>query len=96
MDNLFFSAHKGERIRELIESTGCELLYLSACLLARLQPHRRGLLEGKRPFLCAEGAQARSRKALVEAIGKALATLTARDARGFLEHCGYRTLAQSF
>ena len=26
MDNL--SAHKGERVRELVESTGCELLYL--------------------------------------------------------------------
>jgi transposase len=26
MDNL--SAHKGERIRELVESRGCELLYL--------------------------------------------------------------------
>ena len=32
MDNL--SAHKGERVRELVESTGCELL-LSAALLAR-------------------------------------------------------------
>ena len=28
MDNLW--AHKGERIRELIESTSCELLYLPA------------------------------------------------------------------
>ena len=26
MDNL--SAHKGERVRELVESAGCELLYL--------------------------------------------------------------------
>jgi transposase len=26
MDNL--SAHKGERVRELVESTGCKLLYL--------------------------------------------------------------------
>src|SRR3712207_2153533 len=29
MDNL--SAHKGERIRQLIEERGCELIYLPAC-----------------------------------------------------------------
>jgi transposase len=29
MDNL--SAHKGERVRELIEGRGCELIYLPSC-----------------------------------------------------------------
>jgi transposase len=29
MDNLF-SAHKGERIKGMIEGRGCQLLYLSA------------------------------------------------------------------
>ena len=39
--------------------------------------------------------RARSRGALVEAIiGKALDAVSARDAEGFFEHCGYRTLTQ--
>jgi len=90
MDNL--SAHKGERIRELIESTGCELLYLP--------PYSPDFNPIEEAFSKVKGllrkAQARSRKALVEAIGKALDTVTARDARGFLEHCGYRALGQPF
>ena len=44
MDNL--SAHKGQRLRDLIEGEGCKLLYLPA-LLARLQPHRASLLQAK-------------------------------------------------
>jgi transposase len=35
-------------------------------------------------------AEARHRGALVEATGRALSAVTARDARGFFEHCGYR------
>jgi transposase len=38
---------------------------------------------------------ARSREALVEAMGKALDAITSRDARGFFEHCGYRLLGQT-
>jgi hypothetical protein len=34
-------------------------------------------------------AEARSRAALVDAIGRALSAMTTRDARGFFEHCGY-------
>jgi transposase len=34
-------------------------------------------------------AEARTRETLVEAIGRALSTITARDTRGFFEHCGY-------
>jgi hypothetical protein len=39
-------------------------------------------------------AEARSRAALVEAIGRALSAITARDARGFFEHCSYRASVQ--
>ena len=35
--------------------------------------------------------KARTRGALVEAIGEALDADTAKDARGFFAHCGYRT-----
>ena len=34
-------------------------------------------------------AQARTREALIEALGLATSTVTARDARGFFEHGGY-------
>jgi transposase len=37
---------------------------------------------------------ARTREALVETIGKALDTVTAKDAYGFFVHCGYRMLVQ--
>jgi transposase len=90
MDKL--SAHKGERVRELIESVGCELLYLP--------PYSPDFSPIEEAFSKVKGlmrkAEARSRKALVEAMGKALDAVTARDARGFFEHCGYRALGQPF
>jgi transposase len=39
-------------------------------------------------------AEARTREALIEAMGRALETVTASDARGFFEHRGYCPLAQ--
>ena len=90
MDNL--SAHKGERIRELLESTGCELLYLPP-----YSPDFSPIEEAFSKVKCLLGkAEARSREALVEAMGKALDAVTARDARGFFEHCGYRASGQLF
>ena len=90
MDNL--SAHKGERVRELVESAGCELLYLP--------PYSPDFSPIEEAFSKVKGllrkAQARSRKALVEAMGKALDAITARDARGFFEHCGYHAPGQLF
>jgi transposase len=89
MDNL--SAHKGERIKELIEGQGCQLLYLPA-----YSPDFNPIEEA---FSKIKGlvrkAEARTREALVEAIGKALSAVTSRDARGFFEHCGYRMPVQS-
>jgi transposase len=90
MDNL--SAHKGGRVRELVESAGCELLYLP--------PYSPDLSPIEEAFSKVKGllrkAQARSREALVEAMGMALDAVTARDARGFFEHCGYCTPGQPF
>ena len=34
--------------------------------------------------------KARSRKALIEAIDRALDAITSRDKSGFFEHCGYQ------
>jgi len=89
MDNL--SAHKGERVRELVESMGCKLLYLP--------PYSPDLNPIEEAFSKIKGilrkAEARSREALVEAMGRALDAITLQDARGFFEHCGYRAPGQS-
>jgi transposase len=89
MDNL--SAHKGARVRELIEERGCELLYLP--------PYSPDLSSIEEAFSKIKGiqrkkAEARSREALVEAMGRVLDAITPRDAKGFFEHCGYRLLVQ--
>jgi transposase len=88
MDNL--SAHKGERVRELIEERGCELLYLPA-YSPDLNPIEEAFSKIKGLL---RKAEARSRDALVEAMGQAISTVTATDAQGFLEHRGYGLLAQ--
>jgi hypothetical protein len=41
-------------------------------------------------------AEARTREALLEAMGTAISMLTAQDARGFFEHCAYRVVDQPF
>lgn len=88
MDNL--SAHKGERIRKLIEERGCELLYLPP-YSPDLNPIEEAFSKVKR-LLRVIGA--RTKEALVEAIGKALDVVGTRDARGFFAHCGYGGLEQ--
>jgi transposase len=92
MDNLL-SAHKGERVRELIRSAGCELLYLPPYSSPDFDPIEEAFSKVE---CLLRKAEARSREALVEAIGKALDAVTARDATGFFEHCGYRALGQLF
>lgn len=88
MDNL--SAHKGSRVRDLIESKGCELLYLP--------PYSPDFNPIEEAFAKIKGllrkAEARSREVLIEAMGRALEALKARDARNFFEHRGYRALGQ--
>ena len=85
MDNL--SAHKGNRVREIVEGRGCELLYLP--------PYSPDLNPIEEAFSKIKGllrkAEARSREALLEAIGAAISALSAEDARGYFDHCGYRT-----
>jgi transposase len=89
MDNL--SAHKGERVKEMIDERGCQLVYLPA-YSADLNPIEEAFSKIKGMV---RKAEARTREALVEAIGMALSVVTARDARGFFEHCGYGTPVQS-
>jgi transposase len=88
MDNL--SAHKGGRVRELIEGAGCELLYLP--------PYSPDPNPIEQAFAKVKGllrkAGARTREALTEALGVALSAINAREASNFLGHCGYRISAQ--
>jgi len=83
LDNL--SAHKGERVRQLIEGTGCRLRFLPPyspdfnpieLAFAKLKTRLRRVA-------------ARTFEALVAAIGDALDAITAADARGFFGHCGF-------
>lgn len=88
MDNL--SAHKGEEVRELIEARSCELLFLP--------PYSPELNPIEEAFSKIKGllrkVEARTREALIEAMGAAISAVTAREARGFFEHCGYRRVGQ--
>ena len=94
MDNL--SAHKSERVKEMIEGAGCELVYLPS-----YSPDFNPIEEA---FAKIKGilrkAEARTREALVEALveamGRALSSVGARDARSFFKHCGYCAAVQPF
>jgi transposase len=88
MDNL--SSHKGSRVRQLIEARGCELLYLPP-YSPDLNPIEEAFSKVKALL---RSSAARTREALVEAMGTALDAITAQDVRGFLAHRGYRILGQ--
>jgi transposase len=88
LDNL--SAHKSERARKLIEGRGCQLLFLP--------PYSPDFNPIEEAFSKIKGllrkAQARTREALIEALGVAISAVNARDARSFIEHGGYRLPVQ--
>jgi transposase len=88
MDNL--SAHRPRRIRELIEQQGYELLYLPA-YSPDYNPIEEAFSKIKNLL---RKAAARSKEALVEAIGQALSAVSAEDALGYFEHAGYRSTGQ--
>ena len=88
MDNL--SAHKPKRIRELIEQRGCELVYLPS-YSPDYNPIEEAFAKIKNLL---RKAAARSKEALVEAIGAALSAITAEDIRGYFQHAGYCSTGQ--
>jgi transposase len=87
MDNL--GAHRPKRVRELIEERGAELVYLPA-YSPDYNPIEEAFAKIKDLL---RNAAARTKEALVEAIGVALSAVSAQDARGFFEHAGYRPTA---
>ena len=83
MDNL--KAHKSERVRQVIEDKGCQLLFLPG-YSPDFSPIEEIFSKLK---MSLRRAGARTREALEEAICQALLTVTAQDARGWFTHCGY-------
>jgi transposase len=83
MDNL--QAHKSARVKQAIEAKGCQLLFLPG-----YSPDLSATLEAFSKLKTAlRRAGARTREALEEAIAQALLTITAQDAQGWFQHCGY-------
>lgn len=88
LDNL--GAHRGERVRELVEARGCSLLFLPP-----YSPDFSPIEEAfSKMRALLRKAQARTRGALLGAIGQALESVGAKDARGYFGHCGYPLSAQ--
>ena len=88
MDNL--NAHKGERVRELVEARGCEVLFLPS-YSPDFSPIEEAFSKLKALL---RRARARTKEALVEAIGRALDAVRAEDAKGWFAHCGYPAIDQ--
>lgn len=83
MDNL--GAHKGDRVKELIEARGAILVFLPA-YSPDFSPIEEAFSKIKALL---KKAAARTREVLTEAIGQALQAVTAQDAEGWFAHCGY-------
>jgi transposase len=89
MDNL--SIHTGEQVRQALAARDCRLLFLPA-YSPDLSPIEEAFSKLK-AYLRRVGA--RTHEALEEAIGQALTTITAADARGWFGHCGYELVGQA-
>jgi transposase len=89
MDNL--PAHKPDRVRELIEERGCELLYLPS-YSPDYNPIEEAFSKIKEIL---RRAEARTREALVEAKGEALSAVSSWDAWSFFKHAGYHPAGQA-
>jgi transposase len=83
MDNL--SAHKVQGIRELIQATGAELLYLPP-YSPDLNPIEKAWSKLKQLL---RAAKARTTDTLETAIAEVLKAITADNAAAWFRHCGY-------
>ncbi len=83
LDNL--SAHKNQETRDLIESVGAELWFLPP-YSPDLNPIEKMWSKIKAIL---RALKARTEESLINAIAKALEAITASDAKGWFESCGY-------
>ena len=79
-------AHRTEKVRELIERRGADVVFLPS-YSPDLNPIEEAFSKIKQ-LVRKEGQ--RVREALVEAIARALAAVTAEDAAGWFAHAGYQ------
>lgn len=89
MDNL--SAHKGERVREIVEGCGCELLYLPP-YSPDFNPIEQAFAKPKQAL---RRVGARTWEGVCTAVSDALTTITAADARAFFAAAGFLFHAHS-
>lgn len=83
MENL--GAHRPERIRELIEARGAELVFMPS-YSPDYNPIEQAFSKIKNVL---RKLGARTHEALLEAMEEALSKVSAADAAGWFEHCGY-------
>ena len=79
-------AHRTQKVEELIEGRGADVVFLPS-YSPDLNPIEEAFSKIK---TLVRKVGARVREALVEAIGRALATVTTEDATGWFAHAGYR------
>ncbi len=84
MDKL--GAHRTEKVRELIEARGAQLVFLPS-YSPDLNPIEEAFSKIKTIL---RKARARTREALIEAMAEALRAVTPEDAMGWFKHCGYK------
>jgi transposase len=87
---LYLGAHKGKRVCELVEARSCELLFLPA-YSPDFSPIEEAFSKLK---VLLRRERARTKEALVEAMGWGLDAVSEWYARGFFAHCGYPIQAQ--
>jgi transposase len=78
-------AHRTQKVRELIEERGADLVVLPS-YSPDLNPIEQAFSKIKN---IVRKAGARTREALVEAIALAISALTLEDVSGWFAHCGY-------
>jgi len=88
MDRL--PAYRPNRVRELIEGRGLELMYLPS-YSPDYNPIEEAFSKIKEIL---RRACARTREALLEALGEALSAVSLKDAQGYFKHAGYHPTAQ--
>ncbi len=84
-------AHRTDRVRELIEARGADLVLLPS-YSPDLNPIEEAFSKIKS---IVRKVGARTREALVEAIERALAAVTPEEATGWFDHAGYEPQDQS-
>jgi transposase len=83
-------AHRPQRIRELIEQRGAELVFLPS-YSPDLNPIEEAFSKIKNTL---RKLAARTHEALLEAMEEALSKVTPWDAAGWFDHCGYEVEVQ--